>query len=105
MKDFQAHQTRLLRDFSTNLSQFLANEIIAAQKIQTLLYDTLLIVEHGRVDSKTQPLKGETDETFYKLKEITRVIKGKVSGALNKLSLESSPLVEGLQDGILECNN
>jgi hypothetical protein len=78
--------------------------MMAAQKIQTLPYDTLLIVKNGQVDSKMQPLKGETDEAFHELKEITKVIRGKVSGALNELSLESSRLVEGLQDGILECN-
>jgi hypothetical protein len=94
---------RLLRDFSTNLSQFLENEMMAAQKSRILLYDTLLTVENGRVDSKMQPLKGETDEAFHELKEITKVIRGKVSGALNELSLGSSRLVEGLQDGILEC--
>jgi DNA repair exonuclease SbcCD ATPase subunit len=105
MKNFQAHQTRLLRDFSTNLNQFLENEMTAAQKSQTLLYDTLLTVENGRADSKTQPLKGETDDAFHELMEITEIIRGKVPGALNELSQASSRLVEGLQDGILECNN
>ncbi|KAJ5195235.1 uncharacterized protein N7498_008673 [Penicillium cinerascens] len=79
--------------------------MMAAQKSQTILYNTLITVENGRVDSKTQPLKGETDEAFHELKQITKSIRVMVSGALNELSQASSRIVEGLQGGILECNN
>lgn len=105
MKNFQAQQTRLVRDFSTNLSQFLENEMMAAQKSQSLLYDTLLAVENAGVDSKAQPLKGEKDEAFHELKQISKRVRGMVSEALNQLSQASSRIVEGLQGGISKCNN
>ncbi|KAL5336019.1 kinesin-domain-containing protein [Aspergillus crustosus] len=92
---FQAHQTRLLREFSTKLSRFLENEMMAAQKNQTILYDTL----------RTQPLKDKVDEAFHTLKQISTRVRMIVSGASNELSHAITRISEGLEGEQLECNN
>ncbi|RDW67207.1 uncharacterized protein DSM5745_09073 [Aspergillus mulundensis] len=105
MKDFQAHQTRLLRDFSANLGRFLENEMTAAQRNQTLLYDTLRAVEGAGEDSKTQLLKGETEEAFHQLKQISKTGRATVSEALNELSHAITRISEGLEGELLKCND
>lgn len=105
MKQFQTDQTELLRGFSTNLSLFLENEMTAAQKSQNLLHSVLLNVDHMGMSSKTQPLKGQTEESFHELKQISKRAKELVLTNLNELSQAIYRVTEGVQDGLSKCNS
>ncbi|KAL2815392.1 kinesin-domain-containing protein [Aspergillus granulosus] len=105
MKNFQACQMKLLRDFSTNLSQFLNNEMLAVQRNQGLLFDTLLYVEHAEVDPKTKLLQGETEKSFHELKQVSERVRAIISEAWDEFSQAITRVSEGVQDELLKCNN
>ncbi|KAJ6009001.1 kinesin-domain-containing protein [Penicillium canescens] len=105
MKYFRAHQTRLLRDFSTSLNQFLENEMMAARKNQNLLHDVLLTIENMGVVSRTQSLKDETEEAFHELKQISQKLRAMTFETVNEVSQATCRVVEGIQDGLSKCNN
>lgn len=105
MKGFQTQQTSLLRDVSINLNQFLKKEMTAARQNQTLLHDTLLAVEKIGVDSKAQPLKGESEEAFHELKQVSKRVKEIVSEASKELFQAVTRISEGFQSSLRDCNH
>ncbi|KAE8402932.1 kinesin-domain-containing protein [Aspergillus pseudonomiae] len=105
MKSFQAQQTGLLRDFSNNLSQFLENEMMAAQKNSSILHDVLLSVENMGMRSKAQTLKDQTEAGLEDLKEISQKVRAMVGTTMNEVSQAIRRVTEGLQDALLKCSN
>ncbi|PYH75355.1 kinesin-domain-containing protein [Aspergillus uvarum CBS 121591] len=105
IKNFQAHQTMLLNDFSTKISQFFGNETMAAQRNQTLLYDALDTVENAGMDSQTQLMRSETEEAFQELKRISKQVRVMISKAMIELPQAISRMSEGLQGELSRCKN
>lgn len=105
MKNFQAQQTRLLQDFSNNLSRFFDNNTREMQRNETLLYDALHIVENAGGRSKTQLLKSETEEAFHELKEISKSVRMAVSRVFIELSQAITRMSEGLQGELVKWNS
>ncbi|KAJ5477880.1 hypothetical protein N7530_003389 [Penicillium desertorum] len=105
MKNFQAHQNGLLRDFSANVSHFFENEMTVVQKNRSLLHDALFTTENIEVKFRMQPLKDETEEAFHELKQITNRVRAMVCETVDELFQAISRVSQGFQDGLSRCNN
>jgi uncharacterized protein YukE len=105
MKNFQAHQNGLLRDFSANVSHFFENEMTVVQKNRSLLHDALVTIENIEVKLRMQLLKVETEEAFHELKQSSNRVMAMVCETVVELSQAISRVSQGFQDGLSRCNN
>ncbi|KAJ6189642.1 kinesin-domain-containing protein [Penicillium mononematosum] len=104
MKNFQAHQNRLLQDFSANVSHFFENEMTVVQKNRSLLHDALLTVENIEVKFRMQPLKGETEEAFHELKQISNRVGAMFDLTYNTLDKDVQSTFKSILKNVEEQN-